>query len=121
MEYHLAKAQKEVAFLCLVIHKATAVNEWHGRILADIDKSCPQCGPQSVDSMKHMFLNRPLAQQVWRSTANILWQLVAKRGYFGPRKSFPMMQCLFDQPLCKIQKRFSRIWFFLKSGLMWIE
>ena len=31
-----------------------------------------------------------------------------------------MMQCFFDQPLCKTLKRFSRIWFFLRSGLPWI-
>ena len=31
-----------------------------------------------------------------------------------------MMQCLFDQPLCKTLKRFSRIWFFLRSGLPWV-
>ena len=26
----------------------------------------------------------------------------------------------FDQPLCKPLRRFSRIWFFLRSGLLWI-
>ena len=38
-----------------------------------------------------------------------------KKKNLGPRKSFSMMQCLFDQPLCKTLKRFSRIWFFLKK------
>ena len=36
------------------------------------------------------------------------------------RKSFSMMQCLFDQPLCNTLKRFSHIFFFLRSGILWI-
>lgn len=43
-----------------------------------------------------------------------------KEGTFGPRKQFPVMQCLYDQPLCKTLKLFSNIWFFLRSGLPWI-
>ena len=31
-----------------------------------------------------------------------------------------MMQCRFDQPLCKTLKRFNHIWFFLRSGFPWI-
>ena len=31
-----------------------------------------------------------------------------------------MAQCLFDQPLWKTLKQFSRIWFFLRSALPWI-
>ena len=31
-----------------------------------------------------------------------------------------MIQCLFDQTLSKFLKPFSRIWFFLRSGLPWI-
>ena len=52
--------------------------------------------------------------------AHIMWQLFAKRGNFEPRKSYSMMQCLFDQPLDKTLKQFSRIWLFLRSGLPWI-
>jgi hypothetical protein len=49
-----------------------------------------------------------------------MWQLFAKRGNIGPGKSFPMVRCLFDEPLCKTMKWFNRIWFFLRNGLMWI-
>ena len=49
-----------------------------------------------------------------------MWQLFAKRENLGPRKSFSMMQCLSDQPLCKTLKEFRRIWFFLTNGLLWI-
>jgi hypothetical protein len=97
-----------------------AVNEWRGKISVEIDQSCPHCGPQSVESVEHMFYSCPLAQQVWRYAANIVWQLFAKKGHLGPRKSFSMLQCLFDQPLCKTLKWFNRIWFFLRSGLPWI-
>ena len=31
-----------------------------------------------------------------------------------------MMQYLFDQPLCMALIRFIRIWFFLRSGFLWI-
>jgi hypothetical protein len=118
--WHKAKAQKEAAFLWSVIHKAVAVNEWRGKISVEIDQSCPHCGPQSVESVEHRFYSCPLAQQVWRYAANIVWQLFAKKRHLGPRKSFSMLQCLFDQPLCKTLKRFNRIWFFLRSGLPWI-
>jgi hypothetical protein len=47
------------------------------------------------------------------------WQLFAKKN-LGMRQSFSMLQCLFDQPLCKTLKRFSHTWFFLRSGLPWI-
>jgi hypothetical protein len=36
------------------------------------------------------------------------------------RSIFSMMQCFLNQPLCKTLKRFSQIWFFLRSGLPWI-
>ena len=65
---------KKPAFLWSVIHKAVAVNKWHSKISADIDKSCPHCGPWSVKSMKHRFYNCPLAQQMWRYVANIIWK-----------------------------------------------
>ena len=35
-------------------------------------------------------------------------------------KTFFKMQCLTDQPLCKTLKRLNRIWFFLRSGILWI-
>jgi hypothetical protein len=95
----------------LVIHKAVTVNEWCGEFSVEIDKSCPHCGPQSVEYVEHMFYSCPLAQHGWRYAANILWQLFAIRKNLGPQNSFSMMQCLFDQPLCKTLKRFSRIWF----------
>ena len=43
--WHKAKAQKEVAFLYLVIHNVVAVNERHGKISAELYKSCPLCRP----------------------------------------------------------------------------
>ena len=89
-------------------------------ISANSDKSCPYCSPQLVELVEHIFFNCPLAQQWWRYAANIIWQYSAKRGNLGPQKSFSMMQCLFDQPLRNILKRFSRIWFFLRIGLLWI-
>ena len=49
-----------------------------------------------------------------------MWKLFAKRSTLGPWKSFSMMQCLCDQPLCKALERFSRILFLLRSGLPWI-
>ena len=117
--WHKAKAQK-VAFLWLVIHKVMLVDEWHGKISMKIDKSCPCCGMQSVESVELRFFRYPLAQHGWRYDANVIWQIFAKRGNLGPSKSFSMMQCLFYQPLCKTLKQFSRIWFFSRSGLPWI-
>ena len=49
--WHKAKAQKEAAFLWSIIHKAVAVNEWRGKFLMAINKSCPYCGPQLVESV----------------------------------------------------------------------
>ena len=97
-----------------------AINEWLGKISTEIDKSCHHWGPQLVESVEHRFFNYPLAQQGWRYAANIMWQLLAKRGNLGLRKSFSMMQCLFDQPLCKAQTWFHRIQLFLRSDLLWI-
>lgn len=59
------KAQREVAFRWLVTHEAVAVYEWQSQISGDIDKSCPHCGSQFVESVEHMSFNCPLAQQVW--------------------------------------------------------
>ena len=42
--WHKAKAQKEVVFLWSFIHKVVAVNEWPGKILAEIDKHFRHCG-----------------------------------------------------------------------------
>ena len=106
-----------MAFLWLIIHKAVAVKEWRGKISIENDKSCPHCGPQSMVSVEHMFYSCPLAQHGWRYIANIIWQLLANKRNLGPRKPFSMIPCLFDQPLCKTLKRFSRIWFFLRYGL----
>ena len=70
--------------------------------------------------MEHRFYRCPLAQHGWRYAANIIWQLFVKKGYLGLLKSFSMLQCLFDQPLCTTLKGFSCIWFFLRSDLAWI-
>ena len=99
---------------------AVAVNEWRNKIMAEIDQSCPHCGPHSVESVEHRFYSCPLAQHVWRYVANIIWQLFATKMNLSPHKSFSMLQCLFDQPLCKTLKWFCHIWFFLRSGLPWI-
>ena len=85
-----------------------------------IDKSCPHRNPQLVESMEHGFYRCSLAQHEWRYAANIIWQLFVKKRNLSLWKSFSMLQCLFDQPLCKTLKGFSRIWFFLRSGLAWI-
>ena len=73
-----------------------------------------------MESVEHTFYNCPLAQHGWQYDANIIWQLFADTRNLGPQKSFPMMQCLFDQPLCKSLKQVSQIWFFLIIGLLWI-
>ena len=96
------------------------MNVWHGRILAEVDKSCPHCGSPIMELLKHKFFNFPLAQQVWPYATNIIWPLFAKRGNLGPHKLFSMMQCLFGQPLSKSLNPFSGIWYFLRSGLPWI-
>ena len=72
-----------------------------------------------MESVEHRLYNCPLAQHGWRYDANITWQLFARRN-LGPRKSYSMMQCYFDQPLCKTLRRFNRMWIFLLSDLLWI-
>ena len=57
---------------------------------------------------------------MWRYAANIMWQLFAKKGNLGPRKSFSMLQCIFINLCAETLKQFSCIWFFLRSGLSWI-
>jgi hypothetical protein len=73
-----------------------------------------------VKSLEHIFFNYPLPQQCVALPTNIMWQLLAKNSNLGPQKSYSMVQCLFDQPLCKITKLFNHIWFFLRSGHPWI-
>ena len=97
-----------------------AVNEWRGQSWMAIDKSCPHFGPQLVVSIESVFYNCPLVQHGWRYASNIIWQLFANKRNLGPHNSFSMVQCLFDEPLCKILKMFNCIWFFLRSGLPWI-
>ena len=38
-----------------VIHKVVAVNEWRCKIMVEIDKSCPRCNPQLVESVEHGY------------------------------------------------------------------
>jgi hypothetical protein len=116
------KARKEVASVWSIIHKVVAVNEWHGKISIDINKKikCPRCGSSAMELVRHRFSNCPLAQQVWRYAANVMWSFFVKKSEFGPRKSFSLLQCLFDQSLNKALKSFSRIWLFLKSGMSWV-
>ena len=91
----------EAIVIWSAIHEAVAVNEWHGSISTKINKSGPHCGTQDMESLKHMFLSCPMTQQVWHYVANIMWQFFAKRGNLGLREYISMMQCHFDQPLCK--------------------
>ena len=86
--WHKNKAQKEAAFLWLVIHKVVGVNEWCSWISVEIEQSCPHCGSQFVELVEHKFFSCPLAQQVWRYATNIMWQHFAKKNDPGPRKSF---------------------------------
>ena len=81
----------------MVIHNAVSVNEWRSKILMEIGQSYPHCGPQSVESLEHKFYNFPLAQQMWRYVANIIWQVLAKKRNFGPRNSFSMLPCFFEE------------------------
>ena len=46
-----------------------AVNEWRGKNVAEIDKSCPHCGLQTVESVEHRFFSCSLAQQRWQYVA----------------------------------------------------
>lgn len=57
--------KKRRPFLWSVIHVAVAVNEWRGRISAEIGESCPRCGMQLVESVSTKVFNCPLAQQIW--------------------------------------------------------
>jgi hypothetical protein len=53
--------QKKRRFsLWSIIHKVVAVNEWHCKISMEIDKNCPHCGPQLVESVEHRFYSYPL-------------------------------------------------------------
>ena len=73
-----------------------------------------------------------LSQWNWWSTCYIVFHLLnmcgdtmstsfgnslPKQGISARASIFFMLQCLFDQPLCKTLKQFNRIWFFLRSGL----
>ena len=42
-----------------MIYKALAINEWSGKILAEIEKSCPHYGLQLVESVEHRFFGYP--------------------------------------------------------------
>lgn len=116
----LGKAQKEVALLWSIIHKAVAVNEWCWKISTYIDKCCPHCGPQSVESVEHRFFSCSLAQQGLLYAAHIMWQSLAKRGTLACGNLSPWCNAIFYQPLCKVLKRFNCIWFFLRSAIPWI-
>jgi hypothetical protein len=43
----------------------------------EIDKSCPHCGPWSMESVEHRFYG--CTQEGWQYAANILWQIYAKK------------------------------------------
>lgn len=90
---------------------------WCGKASAEVDKSSPYCGQQSMETVECKFFSYPLVQQVWRYATNIIWQLFAERENLDPRKSFSMMEFLFDQPLCKTLQRYSRIKFLTRSNL----
>lgn len=85
-----------------------------------VTKVVPIVGKGLWNRVVHKFFNCLLTQQVWCYAPNIIWQFFARRGNLCPRKFFPVIQCLFDQPLNKTLKPLSGIRFFLRSGIMWI-
>lgn len=52
---HEHRAEKEVAFLWLILHKALVVNKWRGQILVEVDNNCPHCGSMSVVYVEQNF------------------------------------------------------------------
>ena len=70
------------------MHKAVVVNEWRVKILMEIDKSCPHCGPQSVESVEHRFYRYPLAQHWWRCVATSFGNSSPKMGILAHGSPF---------------------------------
>ena len=99
------KAQKEATLLWSIIYKAVAVNKWCGTILMEIDKSRPHCSPQ-VGGIggAHVLELSPRSTWVAIRCQHHLATLSHKRN-LGVRKSFSMLQFMFDQPLCKTLRR----------------
>jgi hypothetical protein len=61
-----------------------------------VDQSYPHCGPRSVELVEHKIYSFPLAQQVWRYAANIIWQVFAqKKRNISLRNSYSMLQFFF--------------------------
>lgn len=96
------------------------VSEWCGESIWTLTSVILIVARNSVELVEHMFCNFPLGQQVWCYVANIMWRFIAKRGNLSPWELFSTLQCLLDQPFCKPLKQFNCIWFFFKSGLLWI-
>ena len=61
----------------------------------------------------------------WLNNNGIKWLISCdnfshEKGNLGPLKSPSMVQCLFDQPLHKLLKSFTQIWFSLKVvNIIW--
>lgn len=98
--WHKYRAHKKVAFLWLVLHKATAVNEWRGQTLVEVDKSFPHCGPLSVG-----MWNIDSIIAYWRNgCGKMLWTLCDNSMFSASMQGHICPSLCFSVPLIRVYK-----------------
>ena len=112
-----SKAQKKATFLWSVIHKAVAVNEWHGRMRQRLTRVVfiVAHNQWSTHSLAAHLLNK-CGVMLLTSCGNSL----SKEVTLDLGNLFQWCKCLFDQPLCMTLKQLSHIWLYLQISLPWI-
>jgi hypothetical protein len=116
--WHKAKAQKEAAFLWMVIHKTMVVNKWRGKSqwkLTNFPSLQPIIGGNrwNIGSTTVFSLNKGGNMLPTSFDNSLPKEGMSVHGYLSPT-----MQCFLDQPLCKTLKWFSCIWFFLRANVL---
>lgn len=64
--------KKESGLLWAIWHRAMAVNEWRGRISANVDQRCLVCTLGKKESVLHRFWECHSAQVVWSWSTNLI-------------------------------------------------
>lgn len=83
------RVKKESGLLWAMWHRAVAVNEWRGRINANLDQNCVVCNSNSKETILHRFWECPSARAVWAWCTKVIDALCPKQGNIGALPADP--------------------------------
>jgi hypothetical protein len=112
------RAGKEAGFIWQLWHHVVAVNEWRGRISAQIDRSYLVCNTGVTESMLHRFWECDQAKEGWAFSFRVLKLLSG--GSVPPEQGrLDMKQALFAHRMpCRFRK-INRLWLLIRGVTLW--